>query len=90
MDVYELIIDPVAKCLKGTYPDGVPMPDGVRLEMNPYFYRFLIRDALFYGDSPAEAMEKHFPVPVKVTPDIPLGSWRLVVVTEQLLLEGLL
>lgn len=90
MDIYELILDPVGNCLKVTYPEGTPMPDGVRLEMNPYFYRFLIRDAMFYGNSPGEAMRKHFPVPVKVTSDIPLGSWRLVVVTEHVLLKGLL
>lgn len=70
------------------------LPDGLRLEMHPRVHCTLARDEDTYhwprepGDSFEELYRRTFRLPVKITPDLPEGTWRLVVVTEDVKLGG--
>ena len=70
------------------------LPDGLRLEMHPRVHYALARDSDTYewprepGDSFEELYRRVFRLPVKITPDLPEGTWRLVVVTEDVLTTG--
>ena len=68
------------------FPVGAPR--GLRLEMHPSVRRALMRE--FDLDWPAEpeAAESAYGIPVKVSEDLPEGTWRLVVVTEDVLAGG--
>lgn len=64
-------------------------PRGLRLEMHPSVSRLLMMDADLWLRPGREAtLDDFFPVPVKVTTDLPPGSWRLVIVTEETLAGG--
>jgi len=71
------------------YGPRMIFPEGLRLEMHPSVRRALMvcRDlwgpASFAGD-PVD----QFPVPSKVTMDLPEDTWRLVIVQEEVLLTG--
>lgn len=71
-------------------PDGkLRLPDGLRLEMHPDVRRFLMIDPdLWERPGRESGLGDWFPVPVRVTTDLENGRWRLVVVTEEVLLEG--
>lgn len=70
------------------------LPDGLRLEMHPRVHYTLARDSDTHewprepGDSFEELYRRTFRLPVKITPDLPEGTWRLVVVTEDVKLGG--
>jgi hypothetical protein len=63
------------------------LPAGLRVEMHPYVRYLIIRDeeARYW---PADDLKTVFGLPVKVTPDLPDGTWRLVIVTEDVLAGG--
>ena len=70
------------------------LPEGLRLEMHPRTHYTLAQDSDTYswprepGDSFEELYRRTFRLPVKITPDLPEGTWRLVVVTEDVKLGG--
>jgi hypothetical protein len=67
------------------------LPEGLRLEMHPSVRRALMMDPdLLEPGWPQARDDVHgwFPVPVKVTTDVNPGRWRLVIVTEDVLLDG--
>jgi hypothetical protein len=88
----------VTRYLDEAYPhwDIAPsvLPDGLRLEMHPRTHYALARDQDTYfwprepGDSFEELYRHTFRLPVKITPDLPEGTWRLVVVTEDVKTGG--
>lgn len=90
------LITGVRKYMREHYPSmpGVPpeLPPGLRLEMHPSVRRVLMTDPDLWepgGGAWDEAPDHFFaPAPVKVTMDIPAGTWRLVIVTEEVLLSG--
>jgi hypothetical protein len=66
-----------------------PRPEGLRVEMHPDVHRLLMRDPDLWNRPEREsALEDWFPVPAKVTTDVAPGKWRLVIITEEVLLEG--
>lgn len=75
-----------------TNPQTVPA--GLRMEMHPRAHYMLVRDPETNtwprepGDSFEELYARTFRIPVKITSDLPEGYWRLVVVTEDVLLGG--
>lgn len=70
------------------------LPEGLRLEMHPRVHYTLAQDPDTYfwpreaDDSFEEIYRRVFRLPVKITPDLPEGAWRLVVVTEDVKLGG--
>jgi hypothetical protein len=68
------------------------LPPGLRLEMHPSVRQWLMTDAdlLTEGEWPPEEVrtEDFLPVPVKVTLDLKRDQWRLVIITEEVLLGG--
>jgi hypothetical protein len=67
-------------------------PPGLRLEMHPSVRQWLLMDAdlLMEGAWPGEEVgpDDFLPVPVKVNLDLKRDQWRLVIVTEEVLLGG--
>lgn len=65
------------------------LPAGLRLEVSPQVRYLLMRDQDLWERPGREgALEDFFPVPVRVTTDLGKGRWRLVIVTEEVLLGG--
>lgn len=70
------------------------LPDGLRVEMHPRVHYTLAADPDTYmwprepGDLFEELYARTFSLPVRITPDLPEGTWRLVVITEDVLLGG--
>ena len=70
------------------------LPEGLRMEMHPRVHYTLAQDSDTYfwprepGDSFEELYRRTFRLPVKITPDLPEGTWRLVVVTEDVKIGG--
>lgn len=70
-------------------PVGRIIPPGLRLEMHPAVRAVLLEgsatswDMRHYGD-----VRDMFAVPVIISAQLPLGRWRLVIVTEQVLAGG--
>lgn len=69
-----------------TFAAGV-LPAGLRLEMHPRVRMRIMTDA-YAWDWPPGGWAPVFGVPVKVTTDLPDGTWRLAVITEDVLLGG--
>jgi hypothetical protein len=68
---------------------GQRLPDGLRLEMHPAVRHLLHMDADLWERSGWETTAGDwFPVPVKVNPDLDKDGWRLVIVTEEVLMLG--
>lgn len=66
-------------------------PPGLRLEMHPSVGHMLRRNwAPSYSDSVSGTGPDPFPpkIPVKYTADLDYGCWRLVIVTEDVLIGG--
>lgn len=83
----------VAEYLRENYAPLQPLPDGLRLEMHPEVYYTIFQDpaTAAWGDISSQAgLKKNFKVPVRVTTDVRAGTWRLVIVTEDVLLGGTL
>jgi hypothetical protein len=64
-------------------------PEGLRLEMHPSVRRAMMLCRDLWGPSgiTGDPIDQ-FQVPAKVTMDVPEGTWRLVIVTEEVLLTG--
>jgi len=77
----------------GPAGSGGPLPAGLRLELHPEArYALLLSEDLFRhpallpsGDLPVQQL---FRVPMRVNPDLPARSWRLVIVNEEELAAG--
>lgn len=88
----------VRQALDDRYPfwaaNPLALPEGLRVEMHPRAHYMLVRDPEINtwprepGDSFEELYARTFRIPVKITSDLPEGYWRLVVVTEDVLLGG--
>lgn len=66
-----------------------PRPEGLRVEMHPDVRRLLMTDPDLWERPGRESdLEDWFPVPARATVDMKPGTWRLVIVTEDVLLEG--
>lgn len=64
------------------------LPEGLRLEMHPGTRQWLLVNADLNGPGSYYGFDlDQFRVPVRVTTDVPEGSWRLVIVTEEVLLD---
>ena len=80
----------VGRALREKYGTGpaVVLPAGLRLEMHPAVYHLILQDPdgaeHGIGDVGSSAG-----VPVRVTTEVARNGWRLVIVTEEVLLEGL-
>jgi hypothetical protein len=83
------LITGVREYVREHYAPGEPCPDGLRVEMHPSVRRLLMTDPDLWERPGRECeLDDWFPVPAKVTTDVPPGKWRLVIVTEEVLLEG--
>lgn len=71
---------------------GVPaeLPAGLRLEMHQSVRRYLMVNADLWepGFGLSGDISEWFRVPVKVNPELSKNTWRLVIVTEEVLLDG--
>lgn len=64
------------------------LPDGLRLEVHPAVQRVLMTDPdLWERPGRETALDDFFPVPVRVDYELK-RQWRLVIVTEEILLAG--
>lgn len=83
------VITSVRDYVREHYQPGDPLPDGLRLEMHPAVIRLLMMDQSLWEYPVREARpEDWFPVPVRATTDLGGVRWRLVIVTEELLLDS--
>ena len=73
---------------------GGVLPGGLRLEMHPAAYHQLLHDPTLYpsfASDPREKARKLVPVELRVTSaGLEPGHWRLVIVTEDVRLSGVL
>lgn len=81
------LVQAVVVCLRERWPAGPKTyPPGLRLEMAYGVYNHLKRDpasAVWPGD-----LSEVFGLPVKITPEMPADTWRLVIIAEDVLLGG--
>lgn len=83
------LITGVREYVREHWTRSEPPPEGLRVEMHPDVRRLLMTDQDLWERPGWECgMEDWFPVPAKVTTDVKPGTWRLVIVTEEVLLEG--
>ena len=69
------------------------LPEGIRLEMHPSVRHAIMRNWMpSYAEWVSDAEPSPFPpqIPVKVTTDLKLGQWRLVVVKEEVINGGVM
>lgn len=80
----------VRQALRGKYglEPWTALPAGLRLEIHPAVYYRLMRDP-DAAESRIGDVGSQIGVPVKVTTDLPHGAWRLVIITEEVLLGWL-
>lgn len=87
------LLNTVYQHLDDRYPGWRAMrqlPDGLRLEMHPVVYRKIMTDQETWAWGPQVDLSEHFQVPVKLTTELSAGTWRLVVVIENVLGSGTL
>jgi hypothetical protein len=73
------------------YPYGRQLPPELRLELHPLAWHRLLQDTEMWRYSPdPDDWKKRFRVPAVVTPLLPEGTWRLVTVTEDVHLGGVM
>jgi hypothetical protein len=65
------------------------IPEGIRLEIHPAVYHMLLRNMAEEYISMKDPLER-FPLPVKVTTDVPKYGWRLVIITEEVINGGVM
>ena len=83
------LITGVREYVRENYAPPREPPAGLRVEMHPSVRRLLMVDPDLWEPPVRERDETgFFPVPVRVTADLKPGAWRLVIVTEEVLLEG--
>ncbi|MCW2929994.1 MAG: hypothetical protein JWM19_956 [Actinomycetia bacterium] len=63
------------------------LPAGLRMEMHPVVLRALQLSVTKWG-VPGLIQDRLFDMPMKVNRDLPASGWRIVVVTESVLLKG--
>jgi hypothetical protein len=82
------LIASIEQYLSDTYgpPQLRRLPPGLRLEIHPAVYRHIRCDPEHYLWP--EEMRDVTKIPVKVTHEISTDTWRLVIVTEDVLLGG--
>jgi hypothetical protein len=94
--VYRELTDRYGPSFMWDQPGHRP-PEGLRVELHPSVYHLLLSDAELwkYGFSGYSTelghgaeLQSQFRVPVKITADLPRGTWRLVIVTEEVLSGG--
>lgn len=75
-----------------TPPRGGGLPEGIRLEMHPSVRQMILRNVVpdFIRSVAKEPMPFSAEVPVVITPLLPRGAWRLVVVTEDVIDGGVM
>jgi hypothetical protein len=89
-----MLLSSVRDYLNENYPGWTTMsgmlPEGLRLEMHPGVRQEVIHDRYSWGWPSADWRDwgPVFGLPVKITSDLPEGTWRLVVVTEDVLAGG--
>lgn len=65
------------------------LPDGLRVEMHPGIYHLVLRDPDTWNWQPSTSgMNEAFGLPVRITPELASGTWRLVLVTEDVKMGG--
>lgn len=64
------------------------LPQGLRLEMHPLVYRQIVMDPDHDIWPSRAALSERFGVEVKLADEIPEGTWRLVIMTVKVLLDG--
>jgi len=89
MKVYQELVDRYGP----SYLWNVELPTGLRLELNPRLRYLLwtdpeLNDYMSMSFVPG-GPEDQFRVPVKYNPELPSNSWRLVIVTEDLISDGI-
>jgi hypothetical protein len=71
---------------------GHSLPAGLRLEMHPSTVNLLYQDSELWEHGYTETIDtlilRAFSVPLKITLDVEEDHWRLVIVTENVLLGG--
>lgn len=83
------LVTGVRECVRENYGPGEPLPGGLRVEMHPSVYQMLMTDPDVWDEPDrAPVVTDFFPVLVRVTTDVKRGAWRLVIVAEEVLLEG--
>lgn len=85
----------VTAWLDATYPfwrEGQLLPAGLRLELHPKAYNVLRQDPEGWRawDGRPEGLGRMLAVPVRVNHDLPPGGWRLVIITEDVKIGGVL
>ena len=82
----------VRKYMNEHYPRPAPLPAGLRLEMHPSVRRLLMTDPDVWEPgwgAAGDAEDFFLLLPARVTvEDMKPGGWRLVIVTEEILLTG--
>ena len=83
------LITGVREYVREHYAPREPLPAGLRVEMHPDVRRMLMVDLdLWERPGREREMGDWFPVPARVTTEMKPGTWRLVIVTEEVLLDG--
>jgi hypothetical protein len=66
-----------------------PLPEGLRVEMHPSVRRLLMVDPdLWERPGRERTVDDWLPVPAMISSELKPGTWRLVIITEEVLLEG--
>lgn len=89
MKVYQELVDRYGP----SYLWDVKLPAGLRLELHPRLRYMMwtdpeLNDYMIMSFIPG-GPEAQFRVPVKYNPELPSNSWRLVIVTEDLISDGI-
>ena len=72
--------------------DGYDLPEGLCLEMHPHVYYMILRNWTPGYSTFVSGRELPLPaeVPVKISPDLPDGTWRLAVITAEVINGGVM
>lgn len=87
--VHEALEEKYGPLLPGSIQRRVSeVAPGLRLEMHPKVMHALYTDPYGPPGWRTDELAKVFPVPLKITADVPEGTWRLVIITEEVLTGG--
>lgn len=84
------LVQAIASKLTEEYgpPISRRLPEGLRLEVHPSVRGMLYRDPDLWPHMEDIDPAEKFEVPVRLSIDLPPGGWRLVIVTEDVLMGG--
>lgn len=83
------MITGVREYVREHYLPGQPLPEGLRVEMHPDVRRLLMVDPDLWERPGRECeLDNWLPVPTRVTTDMKPGTWRLVIVIEEVLMDA--